>query len=219
MLNAKAFDLLAGLEADNSKDWFDAHRDEMRDFVQRPFAEVLVAITERLADGPMPLTGGEKTMYRMNRDVRFSRDKSPYSAHASGVLTRSGTKGESDGLTYLHLDARGGFVASGFYGLAPKNLAPIRDRIVERPEVFEEAVEALTAKGYALSQDDKLTAMPQGFSQHADEPFASYLKLKSLIVRKDLTKANWTSGSVVEEAVRLTTVCAPLIAFGRAARG
>lgn len=218
MLKAKAFDLLAGLEADNSKEWFDAHRDEMRDIVQRPFAAVLEAVTEKLAEGPMPLKGGEQTMYRMNRDVRFSKDKSPYNPHVSGVLTQSGAKREGDGLTYLHMDARGGFVASGFYALAPKDLAPIRERIAEQPAAIEKAIEALTRAGYALAEDDRLTAMPQGYSQHADTSFAKYLKLKSLIVRKNLPKTSWTSGGVVDEVAKLTEACAALIAFGRSAR-
>lgn len=217
-LTEKSFDLLIALEADNSKEWFDAHREEVRDHVQGPFADILQAVTERLADGPLPLIGGEHTMYRMNRDVRFSKDKSPYSTHVSGVLTSGGTKKEDNGLTYLQMDARGGFVACGFYNLAPKDLAPIRDRIVDKHMQFAEAVEHLTDAGYALSRDEVLSGMPQGYAQHAGAPFADHLKLKSLIVRSDVAKKGWMSGDVVEEAVKLTNACAPLIAFGRTAR-
>ena len=60
--------------------------------------------------------------------------------------------------------------------------------------------------------------MPHGFSQHADASFADYLKLKSLVVTAKLPKVAWTSGRVVDEAVRMTTACAGLIEFGRAAR-
>jgi uncharacterized protein (TIGR02453 family) len=217
-LTEKSFALLAALEADNSKEWFDAHRDEMREFVQRPFAELLETVTARLAETAIPLKGGEHTMFRMNRDVRFSKDKSPYSTHVSGVLTRGGTKKEDDGLSYLHMDARGGFIASGFYNLEPKALAPIRDRIVERPAEFEDAVEAITAAGFELSRDDVLSGMPQGYAQHADAPFADYLKLKSLTVCSLLSKSAWMSGDVVDRAVKMTEAAAALIAFGRAAR-
>lgn len=219
MFNTRAFDLLAGLETDNSKEWFDAHREDVRTFVQTPFSGVLETVTEKLADSSMPLKGSEKTMYRMNRDVRFSKDKSPYNAHVSGVLTKSGSKSDSTGLTYLHMDARGGFIASGFYGLAPKELGPIRDRIVDRANEFEDALQALKDAGYQLSEDDTLTAMPQGFAQHSEAEYARYLKLKSLIVRSETAKSAWTSGDVVEATVKLTNACAGLIKFGRAARG
>ncbi len=218
MISEATFDLLTGLAADNSKAWFDAHRDAMREHVQAPFAEVLAAVSERLADGPLPLKGGEDTMFRMNRDVRFAKDKSPYNTHVSGVLTRGGTKKEDDGLTYLQMDAHGGLVACGFYNLPPKALAPIRDRIVERAAEFDKAVRMIVDEGFTLADDDVLTGMPNGYAQYADAPFADHLKLKSLVVTSRLPKVAWTSGRVVDEAVRMTTACAGLVAFGRAAR-
>lgn len=59
--------------------------------------------------------------------------------------------------------------------------------------------------------------MPHGYAQYADDHFADYLKLKSLVVTAKLPKVAWTSGSVVDEAVRMTTACAGLVEFGRAA--
>ena len=218
MISETAFDLLAALEADNSKAWFDAHREAMRDQVQRPFAGLLATVSERLAGGSLPLKGDESTMFRMNRDVRFAKDKSPYNAHVSGVLTRGGTKKEDDGLTYLQMDAYGGLVACGFHNLPPKALAPIRDRIVARPAEFDKAVWTITAAGFGLADDDVLIGMPYGYAQYADAPFADYLKLKSLVVTAKLPKVAWTSGSVVDDAVRMTEACAGLIEFGRAAR-
>ena len=217
MISEAGFDLLAELAAENSKAWVDAHRDAMREQVQRPFAEVLVAISDRLADSPLPLKGGENTMFRLNRDVRFSKDKSPYNTHVSGVLTRSGAKKEDDGLTYLQMDAHGGLIACGFYNLPPKALAPIRDRIVARPAEFDTAVRTISKAGFALADDDVLTAMPHGYAHYADARFAGYLKLKSLVVTAKLPKVAWTSGRVVDDAVRMTTACAGLVEFGRAA--
>lgn len=128
MFKDRAFDLLEGLEADNSKGWFDAHRDEVRTLLQEPFAATLSAISDRLASSETPLSGSERTMFRMSRDVRFSNDKSPYSTHVSGVLTRSGAKSEADGVAYLHLEKHGGFVAVGWYKLIPS--VAMRSRLV-----------------------------------------------------------------------------------------
>lgn len=165
MFSDRAFELLAKLEADNSKDWFDAHRDEVRQQLQQPFAATLEAISERLRATETPLSGNEKTMFRMNRDVRFSNDKSPYNTHVSGMLTRSGSKAEADGIVYLQLSASGGFVAVGWYKLSPKELGPIRDRMVEHPSKLKAMVEALAKNGLELSEEQSLTAMPRGYAK------------------------------------------------------
>lgn len=105
----------------------------------------------------------------------------------------------------------------GFTPWLLKDFAPIRERISEQPTAFDQAAESSTRAGYALPEDDLLTAMPQGYSQHVGASFTKYLKLKSLIVRKDPPKTLWTSGSVVDEVTKLTEACATLIAAGRSA--
>lgn len=149
--------MLGGLAADNSKACFDANRDAIRVHVQLPFAELLATVSERLSGGSLPLKGSENTMFRMKRDVRFAKDKSPYNAHVSGVLTRGGTKKEDGSLTYLQMGAHGGLVACGFYNLPPEAPAPIRDRIVARPAEFDKAVDTIAKAGFALADGDVLT--------------------------------------------------------------
>lgn len=214
MFTDTAFNLLAGLAANNRKDWVDPRRDAFAAELQTPFALTLEAITDRLRGGPAPLRGGKATMFRMNRDVRFSKDKAPYNAHVSGVLTRSGTKDQTDGLVYLHLDAEGGFAAAGFYRLSPAALGPIRDAIVADPEAFRAVLDGLASAGLDLSDEDSLTAMPRGYSQHAEDWFAPHLRRTSLIVRAPLAIADWTGGAVVERVATLAEGAAPLLAFG-----
>ena len=197
------------------QDVVDAHRDEVRTQLQEPFAATLVAISDRLKLTVTSLSGGEKTMFRMNRDVRFSNDKSPYNTHVSGVLTRSGLKAESDGLAYLHLNTDGGFVAVGWYKLTPKELGPIRDRMVEHPDKLKAVVEALAQHNLELSNEQSLTAMPRGYAEHGDAEIAPYLKMQTLMVQRDIPKSAWKSGAVTEKVAQLVVACAPLLAFGR----
>jgi len=215
MIDPRAFTLLAELDANNNKAWVDAHRGELKHLVQEPFAAVLEAVTARLADTELPLSGGKHTMFRMNRDVRFSADKSPYNPHASGVLTRSGIKDEMDGLVYLHMDATGGFVAAGYYRLPPKALGPIRDRIAARPALFRAVLDDLGSAGLALDRGHSLKAMPQGYSAHAGAWFAEYLKLQTFIVRRELEPALWVDGAVVDVVAEFALACGGLIEFGR----
>lgn len=213
MITPKAFELLDALRSNNNRDWFQAHKDEIALEVQRPFADMLEAISAKLTDAPLPLSGGAHTMFRMNRDVRFSKDKSPYNSHVSGVLTPSGSKSETGGLLYLHLDADGGFMASGYYRLTPKDLGPIRDRIVSEPERFQALLKELAEAGLNLSRELSLKTMPQGYAQHADSWYADYLKLQTFMVRIPLVRSEWESGAVVEKAAAVGRASAPLIGF------
>lgn len=74
----RAFELLDALAANNEKAWYDANRPEFEAELRVPFAQMLEAITERLEGSIAPLIGSKRTMFRQNRDVRFSKDKSLY---------------------------------------------------------------------------------------------------------------------------------------------
>jgi uncharacterized protein (TIGR02453 family) len=217
MVPSEAFRLLAELEANNNRDWFQAHREAIREQLQEPFASTLEAISAALADAPVPLRGGAETMFRMHRDVRFSADKSPYKTNVSGLLTPGGTRDEAGGLMYLHLDSQGGFLACGFYKMPTSVLNRLRDRIVARPDTFRAVLDDLAAAGLELSADDMLKAMPRGYADQAEAWFAEHLKHKTFIVRREIGQADWMSGSVVAEAVRVATACASLLRFGQAA--
>ncbi len=217
MFHEEAFGLLADLEANNNRDWFMAHRDAMRTLVQDPFADLLQAVSGALADAPLPLMGSAATMFRMNRDVRFSNDKSPYKTSVSGLLTPGGTKSEQGGLLYLQMGKDGGFVAAGFHALSPAQLGPFRDRMIDREDEFDAVLTSLAAAGRSLSRADVLSAMPRGYAEHGDHRHADYLKLNSLIVSEDLPKSAFLSDEVIERAARLARDAAPLLRFGAAA--
>lgn len=214
----KSFELLAGLAANNSKAWYDEHRREFEDDLRDPFAGVLERVTERLEDTNVPLAGGAKTMFRQHRDIRFAKDKSPYSTHVSGVLTPSGTKAEKEGLVYVHLDSSGGMIACGFYQLKAADLAPLRDRIIDRPTEFARVLQDLSDADLSLSDTDKLTTMPRGYGQYEHHEYADYLKLKSFIVEVSIGKGAWMDGDIVDCIVEYAKNCASLLAFGSAAK-
>lgn len=214
MLSKRSFTLLSELAADNSKRWFDAHRDAVRVELQEPFVAVLEAVTQRLAGSSMPLIGSKQTVFRMNRDTRFSKDKSPYKTTLGGLLTPSGRKATADGLTYLHLDAYGGFVASGYYQLSPQELAPLRDTIVAHPQELQHTLDMLAKSKLEPAREGSLTAMPRGYAEHKGAWFADYLKLQSFIVQRKLTKKSWLCGTVIDETADFTLAAASLIEFG-----
>ena len=213
--SSESFALLRGLEANNERDWFHARKADIKAHVQEPFAALLEALTNRLSDAPRPLMGGRRTMFRMNRDVRFSEDKRPYKTAVSGMLTASGAKDEGGGVLYLQIGTDGGFLGTGFHMLSPKQLAPIRDAVVERSDEWDAVLDGLRAAGRALDAGNSLSSMPRGYAEHAGHRHAESIKLKSLLLREDLTEADWTSGDVVDVAERLARDAMPLLRFAR----
>jgi uncharacterized protein (TIGR02453 family) len=213
----KTFELLEGLAANNEKAWYDEHRDEFDAYVRQPFAMMLEMATDGLASTPMPLAGGPRTMFRQNRDVRFSKDKSPYSTHVSGVLTPSGTKAEKEGLVYVQLEANGGMIACGYYKLSPDALGPIRDKIIDEPREFAKVLKDLETAGLSFSNEDKLTKMPRGYDAYSEHEYADYLKLKSFVTMVYLGRGAWLDGDIVDCIVDYAKSCASLLEFGRSA--
>jgi uncharacterized protein (TIGR02453 family) len=214
--NHSSFSFWEDLEANNRNDWFNTHKAEFIDNLERPFAHLLEVATVKLQASGINLSGGKATMFRLNRDIRFSQDKSPYKTNLSGLLTRSGTKRDAIGLVYLQIDAFGGFVAAGFYGLEPAKLVPIRQAMVERSSEFAALLNRLNSVGLDFERSDILTSMPKGFSAFADHPHAGELRLKNLIVRENFQREDWITGRVADRLVFVASACDELISFGAA---
>lgn len=213
MLSKKSFELLRDIETNNNKRWYDANRNDFKDHVRTPFAKILVTASKRLEKTDRPLIGHEKTMFRQNRDTRFSEDKSPYKTNVSGMLTPSGTKNEATGLIYLQVAKDGGFTAAGRYKLNVKALEPIREDIIQREKAFEVVLKDLKKAGLSFLEEDKLKSMPRGFSEYQKHRHAEYLKLTSLIVRRDLPKRTWLTTDIADELVKMAQQTQSLLEF------
>jgi uncharacterized protein (TIGR02453 family) len=147
MISAQSFSLFAELEANNNKAWFDAHREAIDQAAVIPLTSVLEQASEKLGSTRMPMSGGSKTLFRINRDIRFSQNKAPYKTQVSGLLTPNGGKSGDEGVAYLQLDHHGGHMSAGYYNLGPDVLKRIRNRIVEHPGQFKAATRRMQASG------------------------------------------------------------------------
>ncbi len=210
----KSVDLLRGLQKNNSKEWFDAHRDEVKTMLQQPFEDMLEAATAQLTNLNLPLSGGKQTMFRMHRDIRFSKDKRPYKEHVSGLLTPTGTKHDDGGLLYAHLDAEGGFLAAGFYQLETRRLNLMRDAILADADRFSKIAKKLANHGYVFMDDGNLKRMPQGYSSYDKHPLADFLKRKNLVVHCKQSTKDWLEGRVLGNIVAFAKKTNDLLVFG-----
>jgi uncharacterized protein (TIGR02453 family) len=163
------FAWFAGLEADNSKAWFAAHRDTYDTVVRGE----LEALLEELADA----LGGRVKLFRQHRDTRFSRDKSPYKTTTYGVIA---DRPDGEASLYAQLSAAGLFAGTGYYQLATDQLARFRaavDDDATGPEL-ERVLAAVHAAGLE-SWGEALKTAPRGFPR--DHPRVALLRHKLLI--------------------------------------
>lgn len=214
---AAAFDFLDGLAASNERAWFEPRRDEFRTLLVDPLAAVLDAASERLADGPWPVAGGRRTIFRQLRDQRYAKAE-PYATAVRALLTSTGTKPAREGCVHVEINADGGFVGVGFHRPPAAMLAPIRERMLAEPATWTAIVDDLHAAGLELT-DDRLVRMPRGFELHGDDPLAADLRLRSLEYAVQLTRVEWTSGEVVTRIVDAVRPGMPLLRFGNDAWG
>jgi uncharacterized protein (TIGR02453 family) len=165
----------------------------------------------------LPLAGDPaKAIFRIHRDVRFARDKSPYKTHCGATLTRFGGKLDQ-GLIYLHIDPQGCFMAAGFHMLEPAELAKVRQAIAAAPAKLR-ALEKTLAKGkLALTNEFQLSRVPRGFEALKGGPLDGVIRLKSFLVEEPMREADVKSPKLTGKIVHFTERAMPLLEFGWAA--
>jgi uncharacterized protein (TIGR02453 family) len=201
------------LAGNMDKAWFAANKPRYERSVRDPLQALVGALSQGLEEAGLPFRGDPKrSVFRVNRDVRFSNDKSPYKTHASCALTRSGDK-MSPGVLYFHLDPLGSFAASGFYAPEPDALHRMRLGIVDNPKGWAKVVAALGKTGLEPSRDEVLVRPPKGFND-APPQVSDALKLKSWVVSRPIPDKELVGPSLVKTLVRLAQDAEPLLRFG-----
>lgn len=169
-----AFEFYEGLEADNSKDYWSAHRAVYDADVLGPMEALLAELAPEFGDG---------RVFRPYRDVRFSADKSPYKTAMGATLEHGG---------YVHLSADGLAVALGYYRMAPDQLARYRQAVAEEVtgEQLRRVIAEVEGHGLEVVGTDPLKTAPRGYSK--DHPRADLLRNKGLITWQEWPIEPWT---------------------------
>lgn len=201
------------LALNQDREWFAEHKDEHEQFVKVPMGALLQAVTARLALTPLPLAGDPKrSMFRINRDVRFSADKSPYKTNASGIWSRDGSK-TSPGLVYFQFGADEIFAAAGFYMPMPEDLHRLRAGMAWDSQGWMSVRKGLDKQGLTLMTEGALVRVPKGF-ESAPAVLHDDLKLKSWAVSRSVPLRVARGPDLVEAIAQLALSCADLLEFG-----
>ncbi len=212
-----ALPFFKALKFHQSKEWFDANRALYETDVFEPMVALLDELTAAFAKKKVPLKAdGKRSIFRLNRDIRFSKDKSPYKTHAGAVMTRSGGKNDP-GVLYVHVSPEGCFVAAGFYMPERETLRKIRETIKAKPARFKAVLAALEKSGLKFSAYDQLTRVPRGFEEFKDGPLDEAVRMKSFIVEEPVEDGVVGSAKLVETMLAFTDRALPLLKFGWAA--
>jgi len=204
---AGALGFFTELAANQNREWFLANKPRYETTIRDPMASLVGSLSLVLAVREIPLRGDAKTsLFRINRDVRFARDKKPYKTNIGAILSRDGTK-RSQGILYLHVAPEGCFAALGFYMPEPDQLGALRAAIVARPESWRGI-----AAGLSLSREHLAARLPSGIEAPSD--LHETLRLKSFITRLPLNPSDFSSLDVIDRIAAFAEAGRPMLDFG-----
>ena len=205
------FKFLKDLAKNNDREWFAANKDRYESAVRDPFlrfiadfAAPLGSISHCFRADPKP-SGG--SLFRIYRDIRFSKDKSPYKTHVAASFFHgdSGKEIQAPGF-YLHMEPGHCFAAAGVWHPDPRTLTMIRTAIVERPKEWQ----ALRRSKLEI-EGDRLAKPPRGFD--ANHQFIDDLKLKDFVNSVKFTEKQVCGPGFLMEFAAACKTSAPLVRF------
>jgi len=215
MLQQSTVQFLRNLKKNNKKEWFDANRTKYES-AKKDVEDLSVEIIKRLSrtDDSIAHLQPKDCMFRINRDVRFSKDKSPYKTNMGVYFSKGGKKGINAGY-YFHLEPGSSFVAGGLWMPMPPELKRVRQEI---DYSWDEVSKITGSKKFKsvfgdldMSNESALSRPPKGYE--ADNPAISYLKLKSFIATTKIKDADLTSKELVKKVTVHFELLKPLIDF------
>lgn len=216
MLEPQTLKYLTALKKNNNKEWFDGHRTAY-EAARIDFANFIQLVIDALAKQDPTIAGqtARECLFRINRDIRFSNDKTPYKSNFGASIKRGGRKSGFAGY-YFHLEPGGkSFVGGGLWMPDAPRLKGMRQEIDYNWDEFRGILGAKAFKKtfgdlYA-GQDQKLSTMPKGYEK--DNPAAEYLKLKSFIAETTLADEELSTAKLHKKTVEAFTTIKPLLDF------
>jgi uncharacterized protein (TIGR02453 family) len=210
----KALPFLKALGFHQTKEWFEANRATYESDLKTPMGDLVEDLTAAFAKAGIPLKGDRKTsLFRIHRDVRFAKDKSPYKTNVGAVLTRGAGKNDP-GLFYVHVATDGCFSAAGFYDLEPDRLARVRAGIVRAPKPWKSMLAKLGKAGLKPSDEHAMKRAPRGFEAVEDAEIAAALRLKHIICRRPIADDRLATPALVADLERFARDALPLLEWG-----
>jgi uncharacterized protein (TIGR02453 family) len=214
---------LRDLARHNRREWFEERRDIYEGALRAPVRALIEEMDVRLATAAPELVGDPKrSPFRIHRDVRFSKDKSPYKTNVGFWLAhrdvgRAASEIHGGAGLYFHLEPRASFIAVGIWMPAPPALAKIRAAIVDDLPGFKKTLTRLRRSFKPLSQEAVLRRPPRGYAD--THPAAEWLRYKSFTASRPLLVRDVRSSALPDLLMRHYSDAIPFVRWINSALG
>lgn len=214
MLQPETLQFLRELKQNNNRDWFDKNKSRYQE-ARADFENFTGNVIRDLGaiDENILALDVKDCVFRIYRDVRFSKNKLPYKNHMAAGFNRGGRRVHFPGY-YVHVEPDGlSYCGGGIWRPDASELRSVRQEIDYNLDEFKQIIGSKSFKSAfgSLETDDSLKRAPQGYQE--DNPAISYLKLKSITAGTTLTDSALTSKQAVQRVVRHFAAIKPLVDF------
>ena len=210
----EAIQFLADLAANNDRAWFLPRKADYERLLKEPMEELCVALSERFAARRVPLEADPKSsVFRIYRDTRFSKDKSPYKTHiAASFPLRASKQIHGDG-AYFHFQPGEMYMGGGMWHAEKERLTAFRAVVLKKPEKVRAAFEdpAFVKVFKEVKTEDALKRVPAGYP--ADHEMADMFRWKDVIFGKRLSDAQVLSAKLPDTLADSYAAALPVLRF------
>jgi uncharacterized protein (TIGR02453 family) len=210
-IKKETFQFLKNLKANNDRDWFNTNKDKFisanENFIA--FVQELIGEVSKF-DKTVSGLDAKNCVFRIYRDTRFSKDKSPYKTHFGATLMGKG-KGCGIAGYYLHLEQGNTFLAGGVHMTEPADLKAIREEISENGKTFLKIINDKNFKDNFVIEGEKLVKVPTGFDK--EDPMGDYLKYKELMIHHAVADKETISGDFIKYCTKVFKAMVPFNSF------
>ena len=210
----KGLSFLRALKRNNNRPWFEKHKEDYEQFVKLPMQSLISDLQGPFRGfAPEYDLNPKRSIFRIYRDVRFSKDKSPYKTNvAAHFVLRGKPKGVAGSGYYLHIEPGEIYLGAGIYMPEPDQLKKIRRAIAQRSEEFLDIhTEPAFKKTFGPMYGECLVRVPAGFAP--DHPMAEHLKRKHYFVGLSWPEERSPKPRFVKDVARIFELSSPLVRF------
>jgi len=207
-------DFLRKLKRNNNRQWFEKHKAEFETDVKLPMQSIIASLQPCFDSfAPQFDINPKRSLFRIYRDIRFSKDKTPYKTHvAAHFVLRGKPKGLEGSGFYLHIEPGEVFVGGGIYMPDGDQLKRIRQSIAERSKEFLSIVQSKSfVRRFKKIDGEKLQKVPRGYDPN--HLMAEWLKLKQFFVGVEWNEETCRKKSFVKEVAKVYEEANPLVLF------
>jgi uncharacterized protein (TIGR02453 family) len=205
------FDFLRELKANNNREWFEPNKPRYFEDLRDPVQAFIVAMGPRLRQiSPQLVADPKRSMFRIYRDVRFSKNKTPYKTNASCFFFHHAMGKEGTGV-YLNLEPERCYLGIGSWHPDPVTRTKITDAIAAKPELWREATHGKDFRKVFTLEGEQMAKLPKRYDP--DHEFAEDLKRKDFVVVANFTEKQACAKDFLDRVDHSAKLAAPFLGF------